>query len=161
MRLKKTIDHAAALERARKLCAVEERCRYDLRKKLFDWGVNSGNTEKIINQLIDDKFIDERRFARMFAGGKFRNNRWGRIKISCELLRKNIAKNIIEDAVRSINEQEYIEGLKKELVKKRKSISAQDDWELRGKLHRFASSKGYENDVINQVLDDLITVKDS
>jgi len=156
MHAKKTIDQAEALDKARKLCASEERCLYDIRKKLFDWGISSGNTEKIINQLIADKFVDEWRFARMFASGKFRNNKWGKIKISYELVRRNIAKNIIEDAVRRIDEQEYFNVLKKELSKKQKSVSAGSDWELKAKLHRFASSKGYENEIIDLVLEDLI-----
>jgi regulatory protein len=160
MHLKKTINHAEALDKARKLCAVEERCRYDIRKKLFDWGISSGDTEKIINQLVADKFLDEWRFARMFAGGKFRINKWGKTKISYELLRKNIAKNIIEDALRRIEGEEYTEVLKKELLKKQKSISAGDDWELKVKLHRFASSKGFEDEVIEKVLDDLIAISE-
>ncbi|MFP4366317.1 MAG: regulatory protein RecX [Bacteroidales bacterium] len=161
MHVKKKISHAEALEKARKLCALEERCRYDVRKKLFDWGVNSGDTEKIINQLVDDKYLDEWRFARMFAGGKFRNNKWGKVKISYELIRKNIAKNIIEDAIRRIDEEEYTEALKKELAKKQRSISAGDGAELKAKLHRFASSKGYEYDLINKVLDDMIVIEDN
>lgn len=160
MNLRKTIDHQEALEKARKLCSVEEKCRFDVRKKLFDWGVSSGNTEKIINQLIADKFIDEWRYARLYAGGKFRNNKWGKIKISHELLRKNIAKNVIEDALRRIDENEYMELLKKELSKKQKSISAGSDFELKAKLHRYASSKGFEYETINKVLDDLIAAGD-
>lgn len=161
MQVKKKINHAEALEKARKLCALEERCRYDVRKKLFDWGVNSGDTEKIINQLVDDKYLDEWRFARMFAGGKFRNNKWGKVKISYELIRKNIAKNIIEDAIRRIDEKEYTEALRKELTKKQRSISAGDGVELKAKLHRFASSKGYEYDLIDKVLDDIIVIEDN
>jgi regulatory protein len=69
MHLKKTITHAEALDKARKLCAAEEKCRFDIRKKLFDWGVSSGDTEKIINELVADKFLDEWRFARLFAVG--------------------------------------------------------------------------------------------
>ncbi len=161
MHFKKTINHSEALEKARKLCAFEERCRYDVRKKLFDWGVSSGDTEKIINQLIDDKYLDEWRFARMFAGGKFRNNKWGKVKISYELIRKNIAKNVIEDAVRRIDEVEYIEVLKNELLKKQKSISAGDEGELKAKLHRYASSKGFEHEIITKVLDDMIVISDS
>ncbi len=155
MSSKKIINHAEALEKARKLCADEEKCRYDVRKKLFDWGVSSGDTEKIINQLTADNFIDEWRFARMFAGGKFRNNKWGKIKISYELLRKNIAKNIIDDALRRIDDKEYTEVLKKELLKKQKSVSAEDNLQLKAKLHRFASSKGYENELISNVLDNM------
>jgi regulatory protein len=161
MHLKKTITHAEALDKARKLCAAEEKCRYDIRKKLFDWGVSSGDTEKIINQLVADKFLDEWRFARLFAVGKFHNNKWGKIKISYELLRKNIAKNIIEDALRRIDEEEYAEVLRKELLKKQRSIPTDDNQELKAKLHRFASSKGYEYDIIEKVLDDLIVISEA
>ena len=158
---KRTINYAEALEKAQNLCALEERCHYDVRKKLFDWGVNSGDTEKIINQLIEDKYLDEWRFARMFAGGKFRNNKWGKVKISYELIRKNISKKIIEDALRRIDETEYIEILKKELLKKQKSIKVDNNLELKVKLHRFASSKGFENDIIHNILDDMIEVSNS
>ncbi len=161
MHLKKSINHDEALSKARKLCADGEKCRYDIRKKLFDWGINSGDTEKIINKLIDEKFLDEWRFARMFAAGKFRNNRWGKIKISHELARKNIPKNIIEDAIRRIDEDEYIDALKTELVKKQRSISANGEMERKAKLHSYASSKGYEYELINEVLDDMIVIEDS
>lgn len=158
---RKTINHAEALEKARKLCATEEKCRYDIRKKLFDWGVNSGDTEKIINQLIDDKYLDEWRFSRSFAGGKFRNNKWGRVKISYELIRKNISKHIIEDALRRIDDNEYVEVLKKELAKKRRSFKSEDSLEVKSKLHRYANSKGYEHEIIDLVLDDLIVVAET
>jgi regulatory protein len=161
MHLKKTITHADALDKARKLCAAEEKCRYDIRKKLFDWGVSSGDTEKIINELVAEKFLDEWRFARLFAVGKFQNNKWGKIKISYELLRKNIPKNIIEDALRRIDEEEYAEALRKELLKKQRSIPTDDNLELKAKLHRFASSKGYEYDIIEKVLDDLIVISEA
>lgn len=161
MHLKKTITHAEALDKARKLCAAEEKCRFDIRKKLFDWGVSSGDTEKIINELVADKFLDEWRFARLFAVGKFHNNKWGKIKISYELLRKNIAKNTIEDALRRIDDEEYAEVLRKELLKKQKSIPTDDNQELKEKLHRFASSKGYEYDIIEKVLDDLIVISEA
>lgn len=161
MSARRSITHAEALEKARKLCSLEEKCLYDVRKKLFDWGANSGDTEKIINQLLDDKFIDEWRFARMFAGGKFRNNKWGKLKISYELIRKNISRNIIEDALRRIDENEYLEVLKKELLKKQRSIKVNDDFELKSKLHRYASSKGFENELVSQILDELIVIEES
>ena len=160
MPLKKTINHTEALNKAKKLCADEEKCRYDIRKKLFDWGVNSGDTEKIINQLMEEKFLDEWRFARLFASGKFRNNKWGKLKITYELLRKNIAKNIIEDAIRRIDDVEYLDVLKKELIKKQRSVNAVDELGLKAKLHSYASSKGYEYDLINQILDDMIVIEE-
>jgi regulatory protein len=158
--LKKTINHTEALNKAKKLCAEDEKCRYDVRKKLFDWGVNSGDTEKIINQLVEEKYLDEWRFARLFATGKFRNNKWGKVKITYELLRKNIARNIIEDAIRRIDDDEYLDALKNELVKKQRSIVASDELGLKSKLHSYASSKGYEFELINQVLDGMIVTEE-
>ncbi len=160
MNPKKQISTDEALDKIKKLCSAEEKCCQEVRKKLFNLGINSADAEKIINHLIDEKYIDEWRYARMFASGKFRNNKWGKIKIRYELLRKNIAENIIEDATRRIDGQDYKNLLKKELLKKQKSVSANNSTEIKGKLHRFASSKGFEYEVITRVLEEIVDETD-
>lgn len=154
---KNPLSTSEALEKVQKLCSAEEKCCQDVRKKLFNMGVNSANAEKIINQLTDEKFIDEWRYARMYVSGKFKNNKWGKIKIRYELLRKNIPENIVEDALRKIETFEYLQLLKKELKKKQKSVSANNNSEeTKAKLYRFASSKGFESEVISKVLDEIL-----
>ncbi len=156
MKPKTPLSTDEALEKVQKLCSAEEKCSQDVRKKLFNMGINSANAEKIIHQLTEEKYIDERRYAKSFASGKFKNNKWGKIKIKHELLRKKIPDNIIEDALRRIDPDEYLELLKNLLVKKQKSVSANNTYEIKGKLHRFANSKGFESDIISEVLDEIV-----
>jgi regulatory protein len=145
-----------ALLKAQNLCSTEEKCKSDVRKKLFDWGVASDATEKIIAQLIAENFIDERRFARSFTRDKMRLNKWGKLKISFELNQRKLPKNVIIEAVSLIDENEYFELLKKETKKKLRSLNDKDPWVKKGKLHRYASSKGFESEMIFKVLDDVM-----
>ena len=153
---KKQLSFQEALLKAQKLCSTEEKCRSDVRKKLFDWGVASGDTEKILNNLTAENFIDERRYAKSFARDKMRFNKWGKLKISFELNQRKLPKNVILEAVSLIDENEYFELLKKETLKKMRSLNDKDPYVMKGKLHRFASSKGFENDVIFLVMDELM-----
>lgn len=153
---KNNLSFQEALLKAQKLCSVEEKCKSDVRKKLFDWGVNSENTEKVITQLIQENFIDERRFAKAFSKDKLRLNKWGKIKIAFELNQKKLPRNAIQEAVSLIDENEYFEVLKKETLKKLRSLNDKDPFIMKGKLHRYASSKGFENEVIFKVLEEVI-----
>ena len=85
-----------------------------------------------------------------------RFNKWGKLKISFELNQRKLPKNVIIEAVSLINENEYFELLKKETKKKLRSLNDKDPYVKKGKLHRFASSKGFESDVIFKVLDDVM-----
>jgi len=153
---KNQLTFQEALLRAQKLCSAEEKCKSDVRKKLFDWGINSENTEKVIAQLLQENFIDERRFAKAFSKDKMRLNKWGKIKIAFELNQKKLPRNVIQEAVSLIDEAEYLEVLKKETLKKLRSLNDKDPFVMKGKLHRFASSKGFENEVIFKVLDEVL-----
>lgn len=145
-----------ALLKVQKLCSTEEKCRSDVRKKLFDWGITSENTEKIIDGLISENYIDERRYAKSFTKDKLRLNKWGKIKISFELNQKKLPRNVIVAAISLIDDKEYFELLKKETRKKLRSLRDKDPYVLKGKLHRYASSKGFENEIIFNVLDEVL-----
>ncbi len=153
---KNQLTFQEALLKAQKLCSTEEKCKSDVRKKLFDWGINSENTEKVITQLMQENFIDERRFAKAFSKDKLRLNKWGKIKIAFELSQRKLPRNVIQEAVSLIDEKEYFELLKKETLKKLRSLNDKDPFVMKGKLHRYASSKGFENEVIFKVLDEVL-----
>ncbi len=82
-----------ALLKAQKYCAYQERCQQEVREKLYEWGVLPEVLENTIAELIIANFINEERFAKVYAGGKFRIKKWGRIKIKVKLQSKN--KNYI------------------------------------------------------------------
>ncbi|MBQ2298361.1 MAG: RecX family transcriptional regulator, partial [Bacteroidaceae bacterium] len=77
------------------LCAMGEHCCYDMMKKMRNWEMDEGSEERIIAQLIKEKFIDEERFAKAFVRDKFQYNRWGKIRIIKELKMRKIAEKHI------------------------------------------------------------------
>ena len=153
----KYITKQEALVKAQNMCAYQEKCEYDIRKKLYDWKAKPEDFDDIINQLIQDKFIDEQRYAISFVKEKFRFNKWGKIKIEYTLKQKNIPSKLINKALNEINEIDYNSVLEKELLKKLISIKDTDEYTIKSKLSRFAISKGFENgkvfDMISAILE--------
>jgi len=144
-----------ALARIQKICSVQEKCSFDVRRKLSDWSIEEKEVEKIINCLVYDKFIDDNRFAKSFVREKFRINKWGRIKITYTLKQKYIPESTIDLALEEIEEEEYLHVLETELIKKKKSIKAKNQFDLKGKLLRFGQSKGFEIENIIRIIQNL------
>lgn len=141
----KNISKKDALVKAQNLCAQQEKCEFDIRKKLYDWKSKPEDFDDIINDLLNDKFIDEQRYAISFAKEKFRFNKWGKLKIEYSLNQKNIPHNYIKNALAEINETDYDILLENELLKKLKTIKDTDEYTIKSKLTRYVLSKGFEN----------------
>lgn len=150
----KELTEKEVLSRLQTLCARSEHCSHEMREKMMRWGIASDVQDKIVDRLIDDKFIDDERFARVFISDKLRFNHWGRRKIEQALFQKRIPKQISQPILNEITDQEYIEQLLPLIKSKRKSLSSvEDDYELRQRLVRFALQRGFTFDVIRQVID--------
>lgn len=145
-----------ALARIQKICSIQEKCSFDVRRKLFDWSIEEKEVERIINCLVYDKFIDDNRFAKSFVREKFRINKWGRIKITYTLKQKRIPESTIVLALEEIEEEEYLQVLETELIKKKKSIKAKNQFDLKGKLLRFGQGKGFEIECVIRIIKRLI-----
>ena len=145
-----------ALLRAENLCSQQEKCRQDIREKLVRWEIGEKEIEKILDKLEAGKFIDESRYSEFFVRDKFRFNKWGKIKISFALKQKKIPEQIIQPALESIPEEEYLEILTEELKKKRKSIRGKNAWDIRNKLTRFAQQRGFEFSLIQSAIDSIL-----
>ena len=154
--LKKTISIKEAIFKAQNLCAGQEKCIFDIRKKLFEWKLPNTDHENIINQLLKDKFIDEQRYALFFAKEKFNFNKWGKIKIEYTLKQKNIPYEYIKNALDEIPEMEYDKLLENELIKKLKTIKDKDEYTIKSKLVRFATSRGFENGKVFDMVSEII-----
>ena len=141
-----------ALIKIRDWCAYQERCQQEARDKLYDYGLKTDDVENIIAQLVNENFINEERFAIAFAGGKFRIKKWGRVKIKQELKAKRVSDYCIKKGLAVIDGTEYINTLKKVLALKAKSITEKNFLKKKQKLVRHALSKGYEQDLIFDVL---------
>lgn len=140
------------LAKLRSFCAYQERCIYDVTEKLEEWKIGQKRSEKIIEQLIKEDYLNEERFARSFAGGKFRINHWGKTKIIYELERKRVPDLIIQIGLQEIDDQEYEETLKELLTRKAREIKEKDPFKKKQKLISFGAQKGYDYGLIKHVL---------
>lgn len=149
-----------AYSRATALCSKSEKCMSDIRKKLFDWHIDLEDHDAVIDDLVENKYIDEERFATYFVRDKFRFNGWGRVKIKHHLAQKRIPSYLIDQAMSEIETDVYMESLKHALEVKNRSIKSEDKYERHNKLMRFAAGRGFTPDEVNAVLDSVITRRD-
>lgn len=133
-------------------CAYQERCRQEVRKKMREWGADPAEYDLIIEYLEEENFLNEARFARAFAGGKFRVKRWGRHKIRNELRKRNIDSRLIERAfIREIPDEAYLNTLEYLMSKRVNFDGDLISLEERQKLFKYLQQKGYEWDLIQAV----------
>ena len=137
------------LKKSSNYCATAERCRFDLKKKFVQWNVPYEMQGALIEQLVDDSFIDEGRFASAFVNDKFKFNKWGRIKITAALMQRLIADDIISIALNRIDEDEYLQVCVSLFRKKLSDIDVLDE-KNKSKIYNFLSSRGFEYEYIKQ-----------
>lgn len=150
--MKKQYTFDELVHKAASYCSISEHCISDVDQKLKAWDVDDQDRKKIIDQLVKDDFINEKRFAKVFVRDKFRLNKWGKIKITMALREKGVDKELINSALSQIDEGEYQELLSSLLKTKQKTIKYEFEYEKQGKLFRFAQSRGFENQVIERVI---------
>lgn len=155
----KSLTPQEALEKIRRYCAYQERCHKEVRDKLYSFGLYSGDVDELISSLIVDGFLNEERFAKAFAGGKFRMKKWGRIKIVNELEKRGITKNCIRVGLTEIEETDYLETLQKILADKSALIEAENIYVQRDKVAQYAVQKGYEPEIVWQLLREILPDK--
>jgi regulatory protein len=155
--MQKTMNLKEALKYGMDLCSKQERCRSEVHGKLQKAGLDESGIEKVLSELEKEGFINESRYAMMFAGDKLRLNKWGRIKIRYMLYQKKIPAEIIDRALNELNPDEYEEVLRGELEKKMKTIPSGNTRDMRNKLFRFASQRGFESGLILKILDSELT----
>ena len=142
------------LKKAMALCAGRELCISDMTHKLLSWGADENTSQRIIRQLTGDKFIDEERFSTAFTKDKFRNNKWGKVKIAHALKIKKIDGEIIARSLNTIDDDTYLEMLNTLITSRKKTIKAKNRYDLRGKLLRYGLSKGFESHLLYDLLND-------
>ena len=137
-------------------CAYQERSHQEVRRKLDSLGVYGSPADEIIADLITAGYLNEERFAKAFAGGKFRIKGWGRVRIQRELETHGVTKNCIRSGMKEIDDDDYKKTLEKLLRKKAATLSDNTPIIRRDKLGRFAIGKGYESDLVWKTLDEIL-----
>jgi regulatory protein len=135
------------------LCAQAEHCQWEMVEKMRKWEIPEEAQARIMERLVKERYVDDERFARAFAKDKVRYNKWGRRKVEQALWQKHIDEDIRKNVLNEIDDEEYLSVLLPLLKQKRKSIKAQNDYELNQKLMRFALGRGFTFDIIKQCID--------
>ncbi|RLJ80331.1 regulatory protein RecX [Pedobacter alluvionis] len=146
------LDKKQALAKAESFCVYQERSQKEVRYKLVEWGMRGDELEEIITDLIINNFLNEERFAKSYASGKFNIKHWGRVKIKQGLKLKGVPDKILQKAIYSIDEDDYLQTIEKLAVKKAESLAENDAFKRKNKLMSYLQAKGFETDLILLVL---------
>jgi regulatory protein len=136
------------------LCAYQERCSSELETKLYQWRFDQEDSDRLLAHLISNNFLNEERFAEAFVSGKVNIKKWGKIKIRQHLKQKRISKYSMDKGITSIDTEVYISNLTGLAERKFISLKGErDSYAKKVKVYRFLASKGYETDLIKDVVD--------
>lgn len=152
MNQKKYVSKADALVKLQRYCAYQERCHQEVRSKLLDLGIYGDDLEEIIAALIQENFLNEERFARSFARGKFRVKKFGRDRIRGELKLRKISDYCIRKAMTEIEEADYLRTLHEVIEKKSNSLMEEDEFARKGKVAKYAIGRGFESKLVWEIL---------
>lgn len=144
-----------AKARLEALCAYQERCSYELIKKMNLWFIDREDQDRLLADLISNNFLNEERFAEAFASGRMRIKRWGKIKIRVELKMKMISNYSIDKALKGIDLDEYWANLIHLAERKWDLSNEKDLFKRKVKVYRFLNSKGYEADLIKDAVEEI------
>ena len=148
----KYMDYEAALKRAAALCSSHEQCSSHIREKLNNWKVSDSDAERIIDLLKKEKFLDDQRYATFYVRDKFRFNGWGKVKLRVMLRQKEIPLPVIKEALNQINPELYKQTCTRLISEKSASLKEANQFKRKGKLFRYAAQRGFESDLIHQIL---------
>lgn len=139
--------------KAASYCAYQERTQDEVRQRLKDWNVWGDEAEEIITELILENFLNEERFAKVFAGSKFRVKKWGRRKIMFELKKRRLSDYCIKAGMSEIDDEAYYETLTTLIEKKKHDYRKEEsEYKLNQKVAAFLVGKGYESNLIWEIL---------
>ena len=143
------------LDKMAKYCAYQERCVEDVRDKLKTFDLPQEEKDKILDYLLDNRFVNDERFAKSFVRGKVNQSGWGMNKIRFHLVQKGITKELIDEALGQTDEEVYRQRLIDILKTNAKTVKAANDFEKKRKLAAYAMQKGFEGSLIWEVLKEL------
>ena len=148
-------DLNTAREKIQAYCAYQERCHMEVTMKLKSWGLIQEAIDLLIIELIQFNFLNEERYARSFARGKFRIKKWGKIKIRMALKKRDINFKCIDLSMLEIDDKTYFNTLKELLQKKNETVKETNSYKRKMKLTSYLVSRGYEYDLIHDALVEL------
>lgn len=136
-----------------KYCAYQDRCQWEVEQKFYDFNLIPEARDEIMIYLIQQNFLNEERFAKSFARGKFYQKNWGRIKIRIELKKRKIPEKLIQVGLNEIDEKDYLTTLNQLYEKKKASLkSERESFKKKAKIRKYLLQKGFESEFITDLI---------
>jgi regulatory protein len=152
---KKILTKEQALQKLRQYCAYQERSHSEVQQKLYELGIRKQDHDEILSTLIEEDYLNEERFAKAFAGGKFRMKDWGRKKIFYALKEKRVSEYSIKQAMKEIDEEDYWKNLKELVEEKYDTLKDEQHLVRKKKTIDYMLQKGYEFDLVTKAVNEL------
>ena len=134
-------------------CAYQERCHSEAKQKLYELGFRGEEVEEALAELISEGFLNEERYARSYARGKFNFNHWGKKKIIQSLKQKQVSEYCIKRGLLEIDDEKYKEMILLLGERKLRELKSEKlSYIRKQKVQRYLIQKGFEYDLIAEVL---------
>ncbi len=153
----KTYTLEEAKRKLEAYCAYQERCHKDVAQKLRDMRMIPEAIDVVIGHLLEHNFLNEERFAKAFARGKFRHKSWGKVRITRELKQRGISAYNLKSALAEISPEEYEEVFYALSRKRNQQLSSEKDkYRKRKKLADYLTYRGWEGDLVYEIVKELV-----
>lgn len=149
-----------ALQSLMRLCARSEKSSGDALRLMQQWQVPHTERQGVLERLVKERFIDDGRYAEAYVREKSRLSGWGARKIAMQLRQKGVSQAIIDDALRELDSNVELPRLVDKLRRKIRTTKYTSDYELRGKLMRYALSLGFDYDIVQRAVEDSLEEQD-
>ncbi len=137
-------------------CAYQERCHKEVVNKLREIRMIPEAIDKIVVHLVENDYLNEERFAKSFARGKFTIKKWGRKRITLELKQRGISRFNIKTAIQEINQTAYLETFDALADKRLAQITEKNLLKRRKKLADYLLYRGWESDLVYRKIKELV-----
>jgi regulatory protein len=153
---KKSFSPAEAFAKICNYCAYQERSHKEVKNKLYEYGLHENEVDELLTRMIVEGFLNEERYAKAFAGGKFRIKKWGRLKIINELEAEGLTKKCIQKGLNEIDDSDYRKTLKDLMKKKATQLTETNLFKKRNKVASYVISKGYEPEQVWEMVKEVV-----
>lgn len=145
-----------ALSSLMRLCARAERSSGDAMRLMARWQVPTEERQNVLKRLVDERFIDDRRYAEAFVREKVNLSAWGEYKIKATLRSKGLSEQVIGAALAEVDSLHNVERLRERLMRKVRSLKADTPYQFKTKLIRYGMSLGFPTDVVIECAEAII-----
>ncbi|MFK7747829.1 MAG: regulatory protein RecX [Kordia sp.] len=153
---KKSYSVTEAKVKLQQFCAYQDRCHKEVVEKLQKMNMIPEAIDLIVTELIQDNFLNEERFARSFARGKFRIKKWGRLRIVRELKFRNISKYNIDAGLKEIEEVDYLNTLDELARKRTNAVKEANPFKRKKKIADYLFYRGWESHLVYEKINELV-----